>query len=76
MFDRETHDVERITDHPRADRDPMWIGDAIYFTSDRDGTLNLYAFDLGARETAQLTTSTVWTCGGPATTAGTGSSTR
>ena len=60
VFDRETHDVERITDHPRADRDPMWIGDAIYFTSDRDGTLNLYAFDLGARETAQLTTSTVW----------------
>ena len=24
----------------------MWIGDTIYFTSDRDGTLNLYAYDL------------------------------
>ena len=60
VFDRETHDVERITDHPRADRDPMWIGDAIYFTSDRDGTLNLYAFDLGTRETAKLTDSTLW----------------
>ena len=60
VFDRETHDVERVTDHPRADRDPMWIGDAIYFTSDRDGTLNLYAFDLGTSETTQLTNSTLW----------------
>ena len=24
----------------------MWIGDAVYFVSDRDGTLNLYAFDI------------------------------
>ena len=60
VFDRETHDVERITDHPRADRDPMWIGDTIYFTSDRSGTLNLYAFDLGTQETTQLTTSDTW----------------
>ena len=60
VFDRETHDVERVTDHPRADRDPMWIGGAIYFTSDRGGTLNLYAFDLGTRETTRLTDSTRW----------------
>ena len=60
VFDRETHDVERVTDHPRADRDPMWIGNVIYFTSDRDGTLNLYEFDLGTRETTQLTTSRTW----------------
>ena len=49
VFDRETHDVERVTDHPRADRDPMWIDDSIYFTSDRTDTLNLYRFDLSAR---------------------------
>ena len=60
VFDRETHDVERITDHPRADRDPMWIGDSIYFTSDRTGTLNLYAFDLRTREIKQLTVSDTW----------------
>lgn len=60
VFDRETHSVEQITDHPRADRDPMWIGNTIYFTSDRDGTLNLYGFDLATRETTQLTTSTQW----------------
>ena len=39
VFDRETHDVERVTDHRRADRDPMWIGNTIYFSSDRGGTL-------------------------------------
>ena len=60
IFDRETHVVERVTTHRRADRDPMWIGDAIYFTSDRDGTLNLYRYDLGSRETTQLTDSDTW----------------
>ena len=60
IFDRETHVVERVTTHRRADRDPMWIGDAIYFTSDRDGTLNLYRYDLAARETTQLTDSDTW----------------
>ena len=60
IFDRETHVVERVTTHRRADRDPMWIGNAIYFTSDRDGTLNLYGYDLASRETRQLTDSDTW----------------
>ena len=60
IFDRETHVVERVTSHRRADRDPMWIGNAIYFTSDRSGTLNLYSYDLGSRETTQLTNSDTW----------------
>ncbi len=28
----------------------MWIGDRIYFASDRDGTLNLYAYDVETRK--------------------------
>ena len=60
LFDRETHAVERITDHPRTDRDPMWIGNTIYFSSDRSGTLNLYGFDLRAQVTTQLTNSHTW----------------
>jgi tricorn protease len=47
-----------MTDHPRTERDPMWIGDRIYFASDRDGTLNLYYLDLTTRETHQVTHST------------------
>ncbi len=46
---------------PRTERDPMWIGDAIYFVSDRDGTLNLYSLrPRRPSAVAQLTTSTTW----------------
>jgi tricorn protease len=60
VFDLGTYELTRVTDHPRADRDPMWIGNTIYFSSDRDGTLNLYAFDLDNSETTQLTRSETW----------------
>lgn len=58
IFDLATQEYRQITDHPRSDRDPMWIGDRIYFSSDRTGTLNLFAFDLATNQTEQLTNST------------------
>ena len=60
VFDLETHHSERITDDPYSDRDPMWIGEKIYFSSDRDGKLNLYRYDRASRRTEQLTRSTEW----------------
>lgn len=60
IFDLRTRDARRIVDHPRADRDPMWIGGTIYFTSDRDGTFNLYAYDVSSRQISQVTTSRTW----------------
>ncbi|MEM7352533.1 MAG: S41 family peptidase [Acidobacteriota bacterium] len=60
LFDLTTHDAEKIADSDRTERDPMWIGERIVFASDRDGTLNLYAYDLAAKEVSQLTRSTVW----------------
>ncbi len=60
VFDLKTNDATRITDHPRADRDPMWIGGTIYFNSDRSGTFNLYAYDVAKKTVAPLTTSTTW----------------
>ncbi|MBM4093780.1 MAG: peptidase S41, partial [Planctomycetes bacterium] len=57
LFDLETSAYEQITDHPRTERDPMWIGERVYFTSDRDGKLNLYYFDLASRETHRVTDS-------------------
>ena len=60
IFDLESYDLKQVTDDPRADRDPMWIGDKIYFTSDRDGTNNLYAYDIGGGTTKPLTHSTTW----------------
>ena len=60
IFDFETRELTPVTDHPRSDRDPMWIGDAIYFSSDRDGKLNLYRYDVGTAEITQLTRETTW----------------
>jgi tricorn protease len=60
IFDLRTNDAKRIIDHPRADRDPMWIGNTIYFTSDRDGTFNLYAYDVAGAKAAPVTSSRTW----------------
>jgi tricorn protease len=37
------------------DVDPMWIGDTVYFRSDRDGEFNLYAYDVKSRAVRALT---------------------
>jgi tricorn protease len=60
IFDLDTHKAEQITDHPRTERDPMWIGKNIYFASDRDDTLNLYVYETASGRTRQLTTSREW----------------
>lgn len=60
VFDLETHETIRVTDHPMADRDPMWIGEKIYFTSFRDGTQELFAWDPATEETTQLTRHDTW----------------
>jgi tricorn protease len=55
IFDLATQQGRNITNHPRTDRDPMWIGNAIYFVSDRDDVLNLYRYDTASGQTTQLT---------------------
>jgi len=60
IFDLQSDETTRVTDNPRTDRDPMWIGDKIYFASDRDGTLNLYSFDIASGATQELTHSKTW----------------
>ncbi len=60
VFDPATGTAENITNHPRTDRDPMWIGDRIWFASDRSGTLNLWSYDLRDKTTQQETNSTTW----------------
>jgi tricorn protease len=60
IFDSKTSAARRITEGPRATRDPMWIGDTIYFNSDRDGHFNLYAYGVASGKTTQITTSKSW----------------
>jgi len=38
------------------DIEPMWIGEVIYFLSDRNGEFNLFSFHTGSKEVKQLTT--------------------
>ena len=37
------------------DTEPMWIGETIYFLSDRDGEFNLYSFDRSSKTVARCT---------------------
>jgi len=60
IFDLASHDITRVTENVRTDRDPMWVGGTIYFASDRSGTLNLYAYDVASKETRQLTNETTY----------------
>ncbi|MBX3464470.1 MAG: PD40 domain-containing protein [Planctomycetes bacterium] len=70
VFDPATGTATNVTDHPRTDRDPMWIGDRIWFASDRTGTLNLWSCDPATKAARQETFSTTWdvrwpSAGGP-----------
>jgi tricorn protease len=60
VYDLATHAANPIARSPRTERDPMWIGDSIYFVSDRTGTLNLYRTDPAGQTAEQLTKSTSW----------------
>ncbi len=60
ILDLATLDRTRIAHTDRTERDPMWIGDSIYFVSDRDGWLNLYRYRLDGGAVEQLTHSTTW----------------
>jgi tricorn protease len=41
-------------DHNANDFNPMWVGDRIYFLSDRNGPVSLYSYDLGTKQVKQL----------------------
>jgi tricorn protease len=56
ILDFKTGAIENITNNPAQDICPMWGPDNhIYFASDRDGRLNLFSYDLGSKQTRQLT---------------------
>ncbi len=55
IYDPEKKTVENITDNVAQDIIPMWIGDDIYFLSDRDMTMNLFAYNTKSKETRKVT---------------------
>jgi len=57
-YDLAKHTSERITTESSTDNFPLWVGDEIYFVSDRDAEekLNLWAYDTGSGAKSQVTT--------------------
>lgn len=47
--------VEKLPQGNYNDDQPMWVGDKIYFISDRTGAYNLFVYDLRSKQTKQLT---------------------
>ena len=57
-----TTKIEKITDNDAQDIFPMWIGDEIYYLSDRDRTMNLFVYDTKSKQTRKLTDFTQYDC--------------
>ena len=55
IYDLENSSSLRLTDHRATDNQPMWVGDSIYFTSDRDYLLELYAMSPQGGEPRKVT---------------------
>lgn len=55
IYDFSTGVTEKITDNDSQDIIPMWIGDEIYYLSDRDRTMNLFVYNVVTKNTEKLT---------------------
>ena len=58
LADTAAHTFRRLTTDPGVDTEPVWVGDAIYFVSERDGHANLYRLDLSSGAATPATTYT------------------
>ncbi|HEX8890993.1 MAG TPA: PDZ domain-containing protein [Pyrinomonadaceae bacterium] len=55
IYDLAHNTSEQITNTRAQDMVPVWLGDTIYFISDRDWTMNLFAYDTRTKKTKKLT---------------------
>ena len=69
IYDTQAKTVTNITDNIAQDIDPMWIGDEIYFMSDRDNRMNIFVYNTRTGATQKVTDFTEYdvkfdNCGG------------
>lgn len=57
-----TTGLEKVTDNDAQDIFPMWVGDEIYYLSDRDRTMNLFVYDTRSKQTRKVTDFTEYDC--------------
>lgn len=55
IYDPTSKKVENITNNIAQDIIPMWIGDEIFFISDRDRTMNIFVYNTKTRQTEKVT---------------------
>ncbi|MFI3267643.1 MAG: PDZ domain-containing protein [Rikenellaceae bacterium] len=55
IYDEAASSVTNITDNVAQDIIPMWIGDEIFFISDRDRTMNVFVYNQNTKETTKVT---------------------
>lgn len=60
LYNTRDHAIEKIPQPAGRsnDTDPMWLGDTVFFRSDRAGEFNLFAYDGKTRQVRQVTTHT------------------
>ncbi|MBQ7017780.1 MAG: PDZ domain-containing protein [Bacteroidales bacterium] len=55
VYDPAAKKVENVTNNVAQDIFPMWIGEEIFFISDRDMTMNLFAYNTKTKQTEKVT---------------------
>ncbi len=55
ILDLASLDEVRLPNERTSDTQPVWVGQTIYFLSDRDYAVNVWAYDPGARTVRQVT---------------------
>jgi tricorn protease len=58
IYDLAQNTSEQITATRAQDMLPIWLGDKIYYISDRDWTMNVFAYDTRTKETRKVTNHT------------------
>jgi tricorn protease len=55
IYDMASGNIEQITNNINQNIFPMWVGDEIFFLSDRDRTMNMFAYNTLSKKTEKVT---------------------